>query len=333
MKEVNEIIAQIKKGECKPVYVFDGEEPYYIDRLCDAFENGVLQPHEKDFNFTVFYGKDTEWKEVVNECRSYPAFAARRLVLLKEASQMKDFSKLDTYLTDPSPTTILVIAHKYKKIDGRSSIPKLIRKHGVYITFDKIKDHSLSEWIKNYCSSHNIQISAPNADLLSAYLGNDLQKIANELEKVLINVGEKREITEELIEKNIGISKEYNVFEFTKSVMGRNTLQCFRIVNYYMANPKEGSPVMITALLYSEFMKLYRFHYARNIADAAKPVATKIPPFAIKDFQRYAQFYSLKQTGQAIQLLHQYNLAAVGYNASVNDVRLLKELSVKLLSL
>ncbi len=333
MKEINEIIKQIKKGELKPIYAFDGEEPYYIDMLCDIFENEVLQPAEKDFNFTTFYGKDADWSAIVNECRSYPAFAQRRLVILKEAAQLRGFTELESYIQNPLESTVFVIAHKYKKIDGRSNIVKSIKKNGVYLTFDKIKDYNLNDWILSYCTSKNIKISAANADLLGTYLGTDLQKIVNELEKVLINVGETREITAELIERYIGISKEYNVFQYPTAIMERNIEKSFRIANYFIANPKEGPMVLVTSMLYNQFSKLYQYHYAKSMPSKEISTVMKINPYFLKDYQKSSQLYNLSQTIDAIEIIHQYNLHAVGMNTSTNDLSLLKELTAKLLSL
>ncbi len=333
MKEINELLKQIKKGELKPIYAFDGEEPYFIDMLCDAFEKDVLQPHEKDFNFTTFYGKDSDWAAIINECRSYPAFAARRLVILKEAAQLKGFTELESYILNPSPTTVFVIAYKYKKIDGRSTIVKSIKKNGIYLTFDKIKDYNLSDWILSYCTTKNIHISAANADLLGTYLGTDLQKIVNELEKVLINVGEHKEITAELIEKYIGISKEYNVFEYPRAILERNNEKSYRIANYFIANPKEGPMMLVTAMLYGQFSKLYQYHYVKNMQSKDIAAALKINPYFVKDYQKWAQQFNLSQTIEAIEIIHQYNLHAVGMNTSTNDLTLLKELTAKLISI
>ena len=333
MKEYNELLKQIKKGELKPVYVFDGEEPFYMDMLCDAFEQDTLQPHEKDFNLKVFYGKDADWSDVVNECRSYPAFSQRRLVILKEAAQLKGFAELENYIENPLASTIFVIAYKYKKIDGRSTIVKTIKKHGVYVTFDKIKDYHLSDWVLNYCASKDIRMSAANADLLGTYLGNDLQKIANELEKVLINVGADKEVTAALIEKYIGISKEYNVFQYQTALMERDFEKSFRIVNYFIANPKEGPLVMVTVMIYAHFAKLYTYHYVKNQSEKDIAATMKISPFFVKDYKRSAQLYNLSQTISAIEIIHQYNLHAIGMHTATNDNSLLKDLTAKLLSL
>jgi DNA polymerase-3 subunit delta len=338
MKEVNEILKQIKDGITKQVYVFDGEEAYFVDLLVDAFEHRILQEHEKDFNFRVFFGKDAVWNDIVNECRSFPVFASKRLVMLKEASQLKDLELLEAYLKNPADTTIFIIAHKYKKIDGRSALAKYIKSKEAkskidYITFDKLKDHQIADWILQYCARNQIKINAVNADLLAAYLGTDLQKIVNELEKVCINIKEGEEITEELIEKYIGISKDYNVFQFPKAIIERKADMVFKIVHYYMANPKEGPMVVITAMLYGEFCKLYKYHYAKNLPQAEMAKAIGIAPFFVKDYQKAAQHFNLTQTIKAIEIIHQYNLHAIGIDIASNDISMLKELSFKLLYL
>ena len=338
MKEVNELLKQIADGNPKPICFLDGEEPYYVDLLVEAFENNILQEHEKDFNFKVFFGKDSHWNEIVNECRSFPVFASRRLVILKEAAQLKDLEMLEAYIRNPAETTLLVIAHKYKKADGRSALANYMKSKEAaakvtYLTFDKLKEHQVAEWILQYCLRNQIRINGVNADLLADYLGNDLQKIVNEISKVRINMAAGEEITEELIERHIGISKDYNVFQFPKAIIERNTDMVFRIVHYYIANPKEGPMVVLTAMLYSEFCKLYRYHYAKSLPQAEAAKAVGIAPFFLKDYQRAGQVYTLPQTISAIDIIHQYNLHAVGVNIADNNMQMLKELAFKLLSL
>lgn len=338
MKEVNEILKQIKDNLIKQVYVLDGEEAYYIDKITEAFEKNVLQEHEKDFNFKVFFGKDTAWSDILNECKSFPVFANKRLVIIKEASQLKGIEMLENYIKNPAETTILVIAHKYKKLDGRSSLGKYIKskeaKNKVeYHTFEKLKDYQIADWILAYCQKQKVKISAQNADLLTAYLGTDLQKIENEIEKVRINMQEGEEISEALIEKYIGISKDYNVFQFPKAIIERNNEMAFKIVHYYISNPKEAPMVVITAMLYTEFCKIYKYHYAQNLPQAEVAKAVGIAPFFVKDYQRAAQKYTLSQTVKAIDIIHQYNLHAIGIDIADNDISMLKELSFKLLTL
>jgi DNA polymerase-3 subunit delta len=332
-KRVTEIIKDIQKKAVKPLYVFDGDEPFYIDVLCDAFEDHLLDEAEKDFNQTVFYGKDTDWAQVVNACRSYPSFANRRVVILKEAADLKNFNQLEAYFKQPAETTTLVVCYKHKKIDGRSSMIKTIKAHGIHESFMKLKDYELPDWILNYAQGHQMKISASNCDLLAAYLGNDLKKIVNELKKLQINIPQGAEITGELIEKYIGISKEYNVFEFPKSILSRNAEQSFRIARYFMSNPKEHPLVVITAMLYTEFNKLYRFHYTRGMSSQEAASLLKINPYFMKDYTRYAQSFNLKQTAEAIHLIAEYNQAAVGIKSSGNPNTILKELTYKLITL
>jgi DNA polymerase III subunit delta len=333
MKEVDQILSDIKTNTVKPIYVLDGEEPYYIDMVTDTFEHTLLPPHEKDFNQTIFYGKDAEWNAIVNECRSYPAFAERRLVVLKEASQMKDFAKLESYMANPAETTVFVVAYKYKKVDGRSTILKSIKKNGFYATSDKLKDYQLADWIGKYCSEHQLKINPMNAELLATYLGNDLQKIVNEIQKVSINLTESGEVTSDLIEQYIGISKEYNIFQFPAAITEKNNERAFRIANYFMANPKDAPMVVITATLYNEFSKLYQYHYAKQLPDAGVAAQLKISPFFVKNYKTAAQKFNLSQTIQAITIIQEYNLNAIGMNVANNSISLLKELTAKLLQL
>jgi DNA polymerase-3 subunit delta len=333
MKEVQEIISHIKNGKVQSIYVLDGEEPYYIDLITHVFEQDFLPIQDKDFNQSVFYGKDAEWSSVVNECRSYPAFAAKRLVILKEAAQMKDFAKLESYMQSPSETTILVIAHKYKKVDGRSSILKAIKKNGYYATFDKLRDYQVADWISKYCSENKFTISSLNSALLANYLGNDLQKIVNEIQKVAINLKDQEEINEDLIEKYIGISKDYNIFQFPTALLERNTEKAFKIANYFMANPKEAPLVVVTATLYGQFSKLYQYHFVKNLPDKDIAAQLKISPYFVKDFKSAAQTFNLTQTAEAIHLIHAYNLNAIGMNVSNNSISLLKELTTRILQL
>jgi DNA polymerase-3 subunit delta len=333
MKEVQEIISHIKNGKVQSIYVLDGEEPYYIDLITHVFEQDFLPIQDKDFNQSVFYGKDAEWSSVVNECRSYPAFAAKRLVILKEAAQMKDFAKLESYMQSPSETTILVIAHKYKKVDGRSSILKAIKKNGYYATFDKLRDYQVADWISKYCSENKFTISSLNSALLANYLGNDLQKIVNEIQKVAINLKDQEEINEDLIEKYIGISKDYNIFQFPTALLERNAEKAFKIANYFMANPKEAPLVVVTATLYGQFSKLYQYHFVKNLPDKDIAAQLKISPYFVKDFKSAAQTFNLTQTAEAIHLIHAYNLNAIGMNVSNNSISLLKELTTRILQL
>ncbi len=338
MKEFNEIKKHIELGVVKPVYILDGDEPYYIDLIVNLFDEKILLDHEKDFNYKVFYGADTSWAELINECNSFTVFSSKRLVILKEAAQLKDFEKLETYLKNVNDTTILVIAYKNKKLDGRSALAKYIKsKEGAnkihYVTFEKIKEYQIADWILSFVKENKLKINPMNAELLASQLGSDLQKIANEIDKIKINLKEGNELNEELIEKYIGISKDYNVFQFAKAVLERNAVLTFKIVNYFIANPKEAPMVVITAMLYNEFNKLYKYHYAKNLQQAEIAKAIGVSPYFIKDYHKASQSYNIEQTKQAIHIIYQYNLNAIGINIANNNMNMLKDFSYKLITL
>ncbi|HMN32423.1 MAG TPA: DNA polymerase III subunit delta [Chitinophagaceae bacterium] len=321
----------------KPVYILDGEEPYYIDYIIDLFDKNILQDHEKDFNYKVFYGSETSSDEVINECNSFPVFSSKRLVILKEAAQLKDFDRLESYLKNVNDTTILLIAYKHKKLDGRSTLTKFIKsKEGSnkiqYATFEKIKDYQIADWILNYVKGNNIKINVMNAELLAAQLGTNLQKIVNEIDKIKINLKEGDELSEDLIEKYIGISKDYNIFQFAKAVLERNSVMTFKIANYFIANSKDAPMVVITAMLYNEFNKLYKYHYSKNLPQAEMAKAIGVSPYFLKDYQRAGQAYDLAQTMKVIHIIYYYNLKAVGINIANNNMNMLKEFSYKILT-
>jgi len=325
-----EIFASIKAGNYSPVYGLDGEEPYYIDKITDYIENNILKPEEKDFNLTTFYGRDANWSDVVSACRRFPMFAERQIVLLKEAQTMKDISKLEVYLASPTPTTIFVIAHKYKKFDGRTTLPKLIQKQGVYFTSDVIKEYNIKSWITNYLAEKKIGATPKVIDTLSVYLGTDLQKIINEIDKVLLNVPDAKELTEALIEKYIGISHDYNVFDLPTAIFNGDIDKTFRMLNYFNANPKEAPMVLVLGTLFNKFQQLYTYHFVANKSQGEIASAIKVPPFFVKDYQGYAARYNLAKTESAIHLIKEYNLKALGMKNTASPEGLLKELITRL---
>jgi len=216
--ELNKLMQSLKAKKFAPFYVIDGEEPFYLDFIGNYFEEHILSPAEKDFNLITLYGKDVVWADVVNACRRFPMFAERQVVILKDAAQMRSLNELTGYLENPAPTTVFLIEHRFKKVDGRGKLAKLAKDKGYYFTSDKLKDEALPKWIENYGIEIGFHINEREAQILATYLGNDLQKIVNEIEKVRINVPEEKLLTAELIQKYIGISREYNVFEMPEAL-------------------------------------------------------------------------------------------------------------------
>jgi DNA polymerase III subunit delta len=326
-----DIIASIQARNYVPVYGLDGEEPYYIDKITDYIEHNILAPAEKDFNLTVFYGRDANWVDVVSACRRYPTMNAdRQIVIVKEAQTMKDIGKLDVYLENPVPTTILVIAHKYKKFDGRTVLTKLIQKKGIYFTSDVIKEYNIKTWITNYLSEKKLKAAPAVVETLSVYLGTDLQKIINEIDKVLLNVPDAKELTADLVEKYIGISREYNVFELPNTILNADVEKTFRMLNYFIANPKDAPMVMVLGSLFNNFQKLYAYHFVANSSQGEIASALKISPYFVKDYIGFARRYNLQKTEMALLIIKDYNLKALGVENSASQEGLLKELIAKL---
>lgn len=317
MKSFNNIIQDIDKGQLAPVYLLDGEEPYYIDRLLEKLESTVPE-EEKDFNLITFYGKDSEWQEVVNAARQFPMFGERILVVLREAAQLKDINELSAYVSAPQPSTILVIEHRFKKMDGRSKLPKLLDKAGVYYTSSKLKEDQIPEWIVQYCQENNSKIGFPEAQLIAANLGDDLQKIANELSKIWLNPEGGRDITAEKIEKYIGINREFNALELPNVLFDNNTGRLANMLNYFSANPKAAPMPMLIGLFCSFLQKVYLAQFvAQNF--------TKDRQLGIWSHHRkVATRYAPSQIHKSIAVLEEFSHKAVGIDSANKDDLLLE---------
>jgi len=241
--EFNKIIQSLKLRQFAPVYLADGEEPYYLDKLSDYFENHILAPAERDFNLTILYGKEAQWQDVVSACRRFPMFAERQVVILKDAAQLKGgegddkgLNALLGYIRKPSPSTIFLIEHPFKKADTRTRFVKEVKERGVVFTSDKVKDERLPDWIEDYGREKGFLIPRQEAEMLASYLGADLQKIENEIEKIRINVPDEKQLTTQLIQRYIGISKEYNIFDFPAAVTSNNHEKLYKMLSYFLAN-------------------------------------------------------------------------------------------------
>lgn len=329
MKEVNTILEQIRKGDVKPVYILDGEESYYIDLLTEAFEKELLQPHERDFNLNVLYSRETTWAEVHNACRSYPVFAARRLVILKEADQLKQIDKLAEYISAPADSTVLVIAYHKKTCP----LAKKLGKRGEHLNFMPLKEYRIPDWIIDYCRAHNLRISPENAAKLASHLGTDLQKIVNEVSKVLLNLQPGAEITAEVIEKFIGISKEYSPFEFAAALVKRDRMQAYKAMAYYVANPKSADLTVVAGSLYREFSKVYLYHFVKQKPKPEIAAAIGTSPYFVDQYATGAARYSPEQTRQALMLIHQLAQQAVGLDTADRNHNLLKPFTEQMLTL
>src|SRR5574338_1438489 len=327
------IINDWKKNIFKPVYWLEGEEDFYIDKVMDYAEHHILNESEAGFNLIVFYGKDSNWADVINACRRYPMFAERQVVLLKEAQQMRDIEKLEAYIENPLKSTVFVVSYKEKKVDGRTKLAKLLKEKGELLTTKKMYDSKLPEWTKDLIESKGLTISQKALMLLVDQIGNDLNRIDNEIEKIRVNLGSRKNVTETDIEENIGVSKDYNVFELQAAIANKDLGKAVRIIQYFEGNPKAGPIQLILPSLYSFFSKVFMI-YGLNSRDE-KSVASSLGlnPFFVKDYIKTANLFTYPQVEAILLLLHEYNLRSVGVNdAGTEDASLLKEMIVKMIA-
>lgn len=321
------LMKDLKAGKIKPVYLLEGEEDFFIDQVTDFFEHSFLSESEKDFNLSVFYGKDADWSEVVNACRRYPMFAKKQVVMLKEAQSMQKLDKLETYLEAPIDSTVLVIAHKNKKLDGRSKLSKLISKKGVVLSVKRIYDNKIPEWIKTYVKSKGYNINTKAITLLADHLGTDLSLQANEIGKMLINLPAGKTIDEEDVEQYVGISREYNIFEFQNALGAKDMVKMMRIAHYFSANPKAAPLQLVFPVLYNFFSKVHLLVCLPSRSDRELASLLGVNPFFLKDYQRAAKIYQRAGVERVLLLLHEYNLRMLGINdAGTDDAGLMKEM-------
>jgi len=327
------IISDWKKKMFKPLYWLEGEEEFYIDKVINYAEHEILPESEAGFNLTVFYGKDADWSAVVNACMRYPMFAEKQVVILKEAQQMRDIEKLENYIENPLASTIFVVSYKEKTLDKRKTLYKTIKKNGEIFTSEKIKEYKLVEWVGEYVQSQGYTASQKAVILLAEHIGNDLSRISNEIDKVVINLGTKKNITEDDIEKFVGVSKEYNVFELQDALGKKNLAKAIRIIQYFESNPKAAPIQLILPALYGYFSKLYAIFGMTDKSEAAVKTLFYNNPFVAKQAIETAKIYSYNGVEQALLLLHEYNLRSIGVNdKGTSDASLLKEMVVKIMS-
>lgn len=347
--EFNDIMSELKKRVYRPVYFLMGEEPYFIDIISDYIESNVLDEMGKEFNQTVLYGRDVTAADIIGAAKRFPMMSEHQVIIVKEAQNIRDLvakekegekqkdkekAKLpfESYLENPQKSTILVICYKYKTIDKRTSIAKFIEKNAVLFDSKKIYDNQVPAWINNYLKGKEFTIGPKASALLTEYLGTNLSKVSNELDKLIINLPPKSEITIDHIETNIGISKDYNVFELQNAIGKKEVLKANRIINYFAANDKEHPLVMTVASLYGYFCKLLSYHFVADKSKANLASAMGVNPFFLSDYERAAKSYSVDKLRRIFAYLREYDLKSKGVeNGSVTEGELLKELLFKIL--
>lgn len=333
MEEAKQIINDIINRSMKPIYFLFGEEPYYIDAIASYIEKNVLAEEEKGFNQMVLYGKDVSIDEIIGNAKRYPMMAERQVVIVKEAQHLsRTIEQLTGYADNPQLTTLLVICYKYKKLDKRKKLYKSVQKSGVLFESKKLYENQVSDWIRKNLQARGYSISHKAAMLLTEYLGTDLSRINNELEKLQLVLPEKSEITPTDIETHIGISKDYNNFELKKAIGERNVLKATRIINYFAQNPKDNPFVLTIALLHNFFAQLLQYHGLSDHSPKSVASALRVSPYFVGEFQTAAQNYPMKKVSGIVSHLREMDLKGKGVGANaISQADLLKELLMKII--
>ncbi|HEA28642.1 MAG TPA: DNA polymerase III subunit delta [Leeuwenhoekiella sp.] len=342
MEEANRIIADLQKGTIKPIYFLMGEEPYYIDQISSYIEQNLLKEEEKGFNQTVLYGRDVKLDEVLSQAKRYPMMAEHQVVIVKEAQDLSreilatyegKKNNLEAYAENPQKTTVLVFCYKYKKLDKRKKVYKNIAKAGLVFEGKKLYENQVGDWIRKAMTSRGYTIEPKAAHMLVEFLGTDLGRISNELDKLTIVMPKGSTINPATIEQNIGISKDFNNFELRKAIGTRDVVKAHRIINYFSQNPKDNPMVLTITLLFGFFQSLMTYHGlpAKDKNSVAK--ALKVNPYFVSEYVDAAKNYPMKKVSQIINLLRDADVKSKGvgaYNLSQGD--LLKELLVRIMN-
>ena len=331
MDEVKQIVSNIKKGDIAPIYFLTGEEPYYIDKIAEYIEKNALTEEERGFNQVVLYGKEVTIEDIVSNAKRYPMMAERQVVIVKEAQHLsRTIENLVSYADQPQPSTILVLCYKYNKLDKRKKLYKSIKKSGVIFEGKKLYENQVGDWIKKSLHSRGYGITFKAANLLVEFLGTDLGKIDKELEKLCLVVPKGVEINPEVIESNIGISKDYNNFELKKAIGERDVEKATRIVNYFAQNPKDNPFVLTVTLLYSFFIQLLSYHGLKDHSPKSVSTALGIRPFFVSEIQTAARNYPMRRVSEIISGLRELDVKGKGVGSNISQADLLKELLIKI---
>jgi DNA polymerase-3 subunit delta len=332
--DFDKIMTELKSKNYRPVYFLMGEEPYFIDEVSNYINANVLTDNEKTFNQTVLYGKDIDAVKVIEAARRFPMMASHQVIIVKEAQNIRNIEDLLHYTEKPLKSTILVINYKYKTLDKRKKLYTSIEKNGgALLQSDKLYENKVPDWITKYLASKGFGISPEGAALLTEFLGNDLNKIVNELGKLMLTMPEgNNKITPDLIEKNIGISKEFNNFELQKAIVSRDVLKANRIIDYFDKNPKENPIIVTISSLFGYFSKIFMYHFLKDKSKGGVAAALKINPYFVTDYENAAKRFNPAKLVEIIAMLREYDLKSKGVgNSSASDGELLKELVFKMI--
>ncbi|HEY4617250.1 MAG TPA: DNA polymerase III subunit delta, partial [Flavobacterium sp.] len=317
MDEVIKILNNIKGGNIKPIYFLMGEEAYYIDIISDYIEKNVLSEEEKGFNQTVLYGRDVSVEDIVSTAKRYPMMAERQVVIVKEAQDLsRTIDKLESYAENPMLTTVLVICYKYKTLDKRKKTTKLLAKSGLVYESKKLYENQVGDWIKRILAGKKYTIEPKANAMLVEFLGNNLGKINNELEKLQIVLPKGSVITAKDIEENIGFSKDFNVFELRKAIGERNQLKAYTIAENFANNPKENPMVVTTSLVFGFFIQLLKYHGLKDRNPKNVAAVIGVNPFFMKEYDVALKNYPMKKVSQIVASLRDIDVKSKGVGAN-----------------
>lgn len=332
MDEVIKIVNDIKAGNIKPIYFLMGEEPYYIDKLAEYIEKNILSEEEKGFNQTVLYGRDVSVDDVVSAAKRYPMMADRQVIIVKEAQDLsRTIDKLETYASNPMETTVLVFCYKYKTLDKRKKVTKLLSQKGLVYESKKLYENQVGDWIKRVLSGKGYTIEPKANAMLVEFLGTDLSKINNELEKLQIILPKGTAITPTHIEENIGFSKDYNVFELRKAIGERNQIKAYKIAENFAHNPKDYPLVMTTGLVFGFFIQLLKYHGLKDKNPKNVATAIGVNPYFLKEYDLAIKNYPMRKVSQVVSALRDIDVKSKGVGANaLPQSDLLKEMLYKI---
>jgi DNA polymerase-3 subunit delta len=334
MDEIIKIVNDIKAGNIKPIYFLMGEEPYYIDKLSDYIEKNILTEDEKGFNQTVLYGRDVTIEDIVSTAKRYPMMSERQVVIVKEAQDLtKTIDRLEQYAEKPMPSTVLVFCYKYKTLDKRKKVTKLLDKNGLVYESKKLYDNQVGQWITRVLQGKGYTIEPKANAMLVEFLGTDLSKINNELEKLQIILPKGSLISAKAIEENIGFSKDFNVFELRNALGSKNQIKSYKIVQYFADNPKDNNIVMVIGLVYAFFIQLLKYHGTKdkNPANIAKVIG--VNPYFLKDYDIAVKNYPMKKVSHIIEILRNVDVKSKGVGANALPLQdLYKEMLIGIFS-
>ncbi len=332
------ILDKLKKKEFAPVYFLQGEESYYIDVISDYIEEHALLEHEKGFNQVVMYGKDVDVATILLQAKRFPMMAERSVVIVKEAQSIADFEKeesiklLEAYLQNPLPSTVLVFAYKYKSLDGRKALAKAFSQRAVMLTTKKLYDNQIPAWVTNYLKSKNVKATPQAVQQLSEFIGSDLSRLANEIDKLLLSLKPGQSVDEKAVLENVGISKEYNIFELQDALIKQDVLKANRIVNYFEANPKSNPVIPNIGLLFSLFTKLLSMQSAADKSEANMKKLLGGQAWKLKEYQFALRYYTVPKLAEIIKALREADLKSKGITGGdISEGDILREVIYKIL--